>query len=352
MKAVYTISAPIEDAAEPAAAEEGGSQSPFGSGLGQAPSESGLGQAAGADGGYSPDTAAGRGGGQAVPGSSQDRPDGGQAVPGSAQELSGGGPAAPSPDEGGAAEPGRAGGSVYVYVSSQKVENVTIANGEKSVSHSVRYPYIIDAESLKAGGAIDISLEFEDQAPGSYTIYAYGFNVEAFERAYAKLSAQAMEVTSYSDTSLAGKVTAKEDGLLFMSIPADEGWTALVDGLPAKPETMGGGALMAIRLGRGEHVIELSYKTRGFLPGLLISLAAALTLAASALVGRHGPSPRRAPAAAGAGGYGGYGGNGGDGGAGGRALAKPGSGAKKRRAKISRDEIIDAFRNTNRKGEN
>jgi hypothetical protein len=213
---------------------------------------------------------------------------------------------------------GEGGCSVYLYVSAQNAESVTVTNGGKSTRHDIKYPYVIDAEYLGRDGSIDIELEFGNSAPGSYTLYAYGFNRAAFERAYGRLSSQPLRVTSYSDTRLEGEVSVEEDGLLFLSIPADDGWTALIDGEPASAgdgeshaagggksaqsgggaaagagggegsgsgggalATLGDGALMALRLGRGEHKITLVYKTKGFEQGLLASLASALLLAAA-----------------------------------------------------------------------
>ncbi|MDR1440568.1 MAG: YfhO family protein [Clostridiales bacterium] len=264
--------------------------------------------------------------------------------------------------------------SVYLYIAAQNAQSVTVTNGGEPRRHDIKYPYIIDAESLSPDGTIEIELDFGNSPPGSYTLLAYGFDRAAFAEAHARLASQPLRVASYSDTRLDGEITAEEDGLLFLSVPADDNWTALIDGVPATPAksggsasgggynssgnggssgngssgsaggsgaasndgdgaggssgnrsggarrpanlgegaltTVGGGALMALRLERGNHTISLIYRTKGFAPGLLISLASAALLAALALaprlaarrraagrgsVGRGAARPRRLP---------------------------------------------------------
>jgi len=97
---------------------------------------------------------------------------------------------------------------------------------------------------------------------------------------------------SYTDTSLKGTVDAKEAGLLFLSVPYDDGWAVTVDGQPAQPESIGGGAgssamgdeaLMALRLGPGRHEISMKYQTKGLWQGVAVTLVAALALAFATL---------------------------------------------------------------------
>ena len=53
------------------------------------------------------------------------------------------------------------------------------------------------------------------------------------------LSAGGMQVSSFSDSRIDGKLTAPEDGAVFTSIPYDAGWTVTVDGV--KVDTYGVG---------------------------------------------------------------------------------------------------------------
>ena len=69
-----------------------------------------------------------------------------------------------------------------------------------------------------------------------------------------------------------GHISLEEPKILFVSIPHDEGWTAVVDGEKTsilRADNM----FMAIPLDAGEHEIELHYRTPGFTAGLIMTLA-------------------------------------------------------------------------------
>jgi hypothetical protein len=166
------------------------------------------------------------------------------------------------------------GGPVYFYAKSSKVERATVRNGAKSQTHSIKYPYIMDAQYVGAGGKATAELEFESSAGDSFTLYAYVFDETAFYVAHALLAGGGLGVERYSDTSVAGQVDARRGGLLFLSIPFSEDWTAAVDGVPLQIESIGDGALMALRLEPGRHGVELRFRTRGLAPGAAISISA------------------------------------------------------------------------------
>ena len=144
--------------------------------------------------------------------------------------------------------------------------------------HTIRYPYVIDAQFVRAGEDAEIELIFENADADSFTLYAYGFNESAFAGVWNRLSGQGLRVTGYTDTRLDGVVDVKDPGLLYTSIPYSTGWSVYVDGAPAAAETTGGGALIAVRLPAGRHEISFKYMTPGLIPGAVITLCAALLL--------------------------------------------------------------------------
>ena len=101
------------------------------------------------------------------------------------------------------------------------------------------------------------------------------------------LGDEQLDVTTYDTTSLSGHIDVKEDGLLFLSIPYAEGWSAEVDGKPAEILPVQN-ALMGIMLDKGSHDVALKYTPAGFKEGALISFASvfgiALLIAVPALV--------------------------------------------------------------------
>ena len=82
-----------------------------------------------------------------------------------------------------------------------------------------------------------------------------------------------------------GKMDMPREGVLQVSLPWSEGWSATVDGERAELLRCGG-MYMGLRLGAGAHDIELKYVTPGLVPGAWISLAALLTAVALCAVRR------------------------------------------------------------------
>ena len=86
------------------------------------------------------------------------------------------------------------------------------------------------------------------------------------------------------------QITAPTPGLVVCSESQMNGWTATVDGRPARI-LRANYAFRAVEVPRGKHVIHLRYRAPGFAGGLAIS-AAALLLAAAGLTRRAGaPAP-------------------------------------------------------------
>ena len=94
-----------------------------------------------------------------------------------------------------------------------------------------------------------------------------------------KFSDEQLVVSKYDATSIEGHIDVKEDGLLFLTIPYAEGWSAIVDGKEAEIVPVQD-ALMGIRLGQGSHDVALKYTPAGFKAGLIISVASVVMIAA------------------------------------------------------------------------
>ena len=85
---------------------------------------------------------------------------------------------------------------------------------------------------------------------------------------------------------LSGTIKADEPQILLLTIPYSEGWSAQVDGEPAKlmrADT----AFTAIDLPAGEHRIELRYMTPGLVQGAIVSAAGVACLVVLAVVLRR-----------------------------------------------------------------
>ena len=91
-------------------------------------------------------------------------------------------------------------------------------------------------------------------------------------------SDEQLEVTSYDSTSISGHIEVKEDGLMFLSVPYAEGWSAEVDGNPVEVVSIQD-ALMGIKLEKGSHDISLKYTPAGFKEGTMISAVSVFLIA-------------------------------------------------------------------------
>lgn len=107
------------------------------------------------------------------------------------------------------------------------------------------------------------------EAPGS----RYQSEAE-LARAYRTLAPGGMEILSFSDSRIRGRVTVGEDQLLFTSIAAEPGWRVFVDGERVEPITLFD-YLLAVPMAAGEHTVELRYTAPGFGAGLALSLTSA-----------------------------------------------------------------------------
>ena len=109
-------------------------------------------------------------------------------------------------------------------------------------------------------------------------MYGYQLDRAGYDRMLEKFSDEQLIVTDYDTTSMSGHIDVKEDGLLFLSIPYAEGWSAVVDGENAEITPIQD-ALMGIRLSAGSHDISLKYTPAGFKAGLIISIASVISIA-------------------------------------------------------------------------
>lgn len=184
---------------------------------------------------------------------------------------------------------------VYVFVEADGAETIT-ARRESGEEVQLREDCgaIVSVGACKAGEevSIDIAYDSESSQEGTVTAYAYGMDMEAWERAYAKLDDETLRVSEHSDTKIAGTIDVKESGYFVTSIPYEKGWTLKVDGKEAEPELFGD-AFLAAPLSAGEHKIEMTYLPDGFVPGVLVSLCGIGILAALCFVRKRTPPGSR-----------------------------------------------------------
>ena len=92
-----------------------------------------------------------------------------------------------------------------------------------------------------------------------------------------KLQGRALAIQQYGSDYLRGVIQMDRPGLLFLSIPYDEGWGATVDGRETETEKVNIG-FTGIRLDAGHHTVELRYVPPWMLAGKMVSLLSAVIL--------------------------------------------------------------------------
>lgn len=175
---------------------------------------------------------------------------------------------------------------LYAYARSHVINSAVISSStitEKSVG--IGNPFIIDMGIVNPGEEASITLSIYDSnnqvtpESGSLDFFAYAFDTAAYIPLYEQLAESALQVTSYSDTSILGKINVKENGIMYTSIPYDTGWKVYVDGHEQQFSAIGN-SLIGIDLTAGEHEIEFKFTPKGLTIGVVISILSLLVFIA------------------------------------------------------------------------
>lgn len=80
-----------------------------------------------------------------------------------------------------------------------------------------------------------------------------------------------LQITSYKEDNIIGKISVSKNKVLVITIPYDEGWIIYLDGNKETPLKVDSG-LMGIKLKPGQHIIELKYFPVKMKLGIIISI--------------------------------------------------------------------------------
>lgn len=117
---------------------------------------------------------------------------------------------------------------------------------------------------------------------GYYTFDRIDLECQTFATVSARsevLSSEGLQNTVLGTNSLTGEITVSEPKVLVVQIPYSSGWSAQVDGQPAKL-LRANTAFLGLELEPGSHTITLQYRTPGLTAGLVISLVGILAFVA------------------------------------------------------------------------
>jgi len=159
---------------------------------------------------------------------------------------------------------------LVLYYGGMTKMNVTVrCNGEEIYSCKQFFSDFPELGTFKKGDQIEINISSINVT--SLSVELMIFDEDAFVRMQQQLNEAALQVTESADDRIIGTVSAKEDHVLFTSIPYSKNWKAFTDGEETQVTSLSDGFLI-IPLTAGEHTIELQYTPPLFRECLCISI--------------------------------------------------------------------------------
>ena len=175
-------------------------------------------------------------------------------------------------------------GIAVAYYDTYYSDNVSLqVNDSEVISYYVKRPFLMMIGNVNAGDKITCSASISGSSSGSITCYVAMMDEELFRQAYDLFSTSVLSATEVTDTTIKGTITAAEDGLFYTSISYVEGWKAYVDGEEVEITPVGD-AMLAFKLSKGDHTIELRYMPEGFRAGVCISILGILIFIAMVIL--------------------------------------------------------------------
>lgn len=174
---------------------------------------------------------------------------------------------------------GVAGSYLYGYATNGGCDNLNVTSMNEVVDTNVNvsdYPVLFPMGNTQEDEYSEIELKFKDDVQsGTYKLMVYALSQSLFEEAYGKLADEQLEIKEFSDTEITGTITALKDGVMFLSIPYEKGWSIYVDG--EKTETVKTiHAMLGAKLSAGTHDIRIVYVPEGFAAGTTATAVSAV----------------------------------------------------------------------------
>lgn len=166
---------------------------------------------------------------------------------------------------------------LYGYATNGGCDKLSVRCDDTTVDSEVSiedYPIVFPMGNGQAGSTSTVEIfAKKDSSSGSYKLMVYALKKDVFEEAYRNLADEQFEITSFSDTEITGNINALNDGVMFLSIPYEKGWTVYVDGEKAETTEVLS-AMLGVKLSAGQHSIKLEYTPEGFVTGIAVSCTA------------------------------------------------------------------------------
>ena len=174
----------------------------------------------------------------------------------------------------------------YASASGGVCDKLTVKCGEATIDSGKiieNYPLVFPMGNAQEGGTstVDVGVK-ADTGAGNYKLVVYAMNCDVFEKAYGALADEQLKIDKFSDADIYGTIEVQHDGVMFLSIPYEKGWSVYVDGEKVQTEKLMQ-AMLGVRVSKGRHEIRIRYIPEGFVSGTAISAAALLLFLVFAL---------------------------------------------------------------------
>ncbi len=173
-------------------------------------------------------------------------------------------------------------GPYYMFLPTDYERETYLYVNDSYLSNYFRYEnYSIEyLGSFKKDEKFTVKLELLEDAVYFKAMQFYYIDkdsLDAFQTAMNELNKDTV-LERGSQTRLVINVNAAEDCCLFTTIPAEEGWTAYIDGRKAELSSALDGSLMCVDVPGGEHEIVLEFFPAGLKAGMILFFAGASLL--------------------------------------------------------------------------
>lgn len=149
-------------------------------------------------------------------------------------------------------------GCAYIYMNLSNGDSVSVESQNRVNTYDIKRASIFPAGTYRQGEIFSVKAEVEAETTGDLQMYVSIFDEEIFNQAYKALCDEPLRVTDLTTKELTGTISVKEDGLLYTSIPYENGWKVYVDGQETKITSIAD-TFIGVALSRGEHMIEFKY---------------------------------------------------------------------------------------------
>ena len=166
-------------------------------------------------------------------------------------------------------------GNVYIYfhVDGASEKDITINSPLGTMMQSADHDCVLDLGRYKKGETISINVPFESNS-GNMRLFVYTIDDKKLNEGYEILSNQSLLLDQFEDTFISGSFTAKEDCILYTSIPYDTGWNISIDGKAVNSNDIVkiGDAFIGVKVKKGNHDVTFEYSAPGASTGIKITV--------------------------------------------------------------------------------